>query len=402
MKEQEKHRKLKDNIWVGLIVLLTLVSMVFGCFFYSIPAEKWSTYGAVSVLGSFLFVICAKLDAFYDRYTGKELFQSGRFALLYFVSLVVALFCPQIPTAVWPYTAVFLSLTLFSNGLTGILAAANCLFLSVLLCSGGDVFLFFLYFLGGLGTVTFFRNLDKEFRIGYPVFLSELFLFLCIILFSGYAVTFDPSIILLASVNLVVSFILILFVLKYYSSTVVHKERDKYLELSDPDARIMSELKEKNQEQYFKSIHVAYFCERICAEFQMDSTCTKVAAYHHNIALSKFRTANWVNTESLCKEYEFPTGVCDVLKEFWDDNTPIRSVEAAILYVSSLVVSSILYLFEKKSDKPIDYDEVVETIFHKLLLSDKLAQCDITLAQMECMKCLFIKEKLYYDFLRRK
>lgn len=402
MEEQVNHHNFIEKAWVFLIVIMTLVALVLGCYIYQIPVEQWISYGAVSCLGAFLFVVCAKLDEFYDRSTGKEEFKPLRFVFLYVIALVISLFCPKIPTAVWPYTVVFLFLSLFSNGLTGILAATNCLFLPVLMCVNGDIFLFFMYFLSGVGTVVFFRNLDREFRIGYPIFLSELFLFLCIILFSGYTVNFDASIILFASVNLIVSFVLMLFVLKYYSSTVVHRERDKYMELGDPDSWIMKELKEKNQQEYIKSIHTAYFCERICAEFQMDSTITKVAAYHQNVALSKFQTANWASTESLCKEYGFPDKVCQVLQEFWDDQTPIKSVEAVILYVSSLLVSSVLYMFEIKPGKQINYDEVIDSIFNKLLLSGKLAKSDISLAQMETMKSLFIKEKIYYDFLRRE
>lgn len=402
MEEQVKHHNFIKKAWVFLIFLLTLAALVLGCYIYKIPVDKWISYSAVSCLGAFLFVVCAELDAFYDRFMKKSEFQPARFVLLYVIALVISLFCPKIPTAVWPYTVVFLFFALFSNGLTGILAASNCLFLSVLLCANGDIFLFFMYFLSGVGAVVFFRNLDKEFRIGYPIFLTELFLFLCIILFSGYTVNFDTSIILFASVNLVISFVLILFVLKYYSSAVVHRERDKYMELGDTDSRIMNELKEKNQQEYIKSIHTAYFCERICSEFHMDSTVTKVAAYHHNVALSKFHTANWVSTESLCKEYDFPEKVCQVLKEFWDEQTPIKSVETVILYVSSLVVSSILYMFEIKPGKQINYEEVIDSIFSKLLSSGKLAKSDISLAQMEIMKSLFIKEKLYYDFLRRE
>ena len=402
MEEQVKHHNFIDKVWVFLIVLLTLGALVSGCYIYSIPVDKWIAYGAVFCLGSFLFVVCAKLDEFYDRFTGKKEFCPVRFIFLYAIALMISLFCPKIPTAVWPYTVVFLFLSLFSNGMTGILAATNCLFLPLVLCDNGDVFLFFMYFLSGVGAVVFFRNLDKEFRIGYPIFLSELFLFLCIVLFSGYTVNFDASIILFASVNLVVSFVLILFVLKYYSSMVVHRERDKYMELGDPDSCIMNELKEKNQQEYIKSIHIAYFCERICADFQMDSTVTKVAAYHHNVALSKFQTADWESTESLCKEYGFPDKVFRVLQEFWDDKTPIRSVEATILYVSSLIVSSILYMFEIKPGKQINYEEVIDSIFNKLLSNGKLSKSDISLVQMDTMRKLFIKEKIYYDFLRRE
>lgn len=402
MEEKEKHSKLIENVCLLVNALSTVLFLVGGCLIYRISMDKWVTYGAFALLVSFLIFLTTKQELLYDRFKKKQIYNEKRYTILYIISLGIAVFCPCIPVAVWPYPVLFLLLSLFSNVLTGTVCATTCLFISLMLSSGGNLNLFMMYFLSGLAAITFFRSLDEEYKIGYPIFLTELFLLLSIVIFSGYTVNFDASIILFACVNLVISFILLLMVLKYYSSQVMHRMRDKYLELNDTEAPLMVELKQKSHADYLKTIHIAYFCERICTKLRMDPVVTKAAAYYHFIAKAKFEHVNWENTESICKEYHFPEDVQTVLKEFLDPNTPIVRVETVILYLSQMIVSSILYLFEKKPNQPIDYEEIIVSIFKKLMTGEKLAKSEVSLKQLELMKQLFIEEKLYYDFLRRE
>lgn len=402
MEEKEKHSNLIENICLIVNAIFTILFLLLGCLIYKIPMDKWVTYGAFTLLASFLIFITSKQEKLFDRFYAREEYDAKKYMILYILSLAIGVFCPCIPVAVWPYPVLFLLLSLFSNVLTGAVSATMCLLISVMLSTNGDLFIFMMYFLSGLAAIVFFRNLDQEYKIGYPIFLTELFLLLSIVLFSGYTLNFDASIILFASVNLVISFILLLMVLKYYSSTVMHRSRDKYMELNDPENALFAELKQKSRSEYLKSIHVAYFCERICTKLQMDPTVTKAAAYYHHIAKAKFEHVNWENTESICTEYGFPKEIQTVLKEFLDPATPIVQVETVILYLSQMIISTILYLFEMKPDKVIDYDEVITSVFKKLMMGEKLVKSQVSLKQIEIMRQLFIEEKLYYDFLRRE
>lgn len=402
MEEKERRSNLIENVCLLINAICTIAFLLLGSLIYKITMENWVTYGAFTLLASFLIFLTAKQEKLYDRYILKTNYDAKRYTLLYILTLAIAIFCPCIPVAVWPYPVMFLLLALFSNAFTGMVSATVCLFISIMLSTNGNLFIFMMYFLSGLAAIVFFRNLDQEYKIGYPIFLTELFLLLSIVLFSGYTFNFDASIVLFACVNLVISFILLLMVLKFYSSTVMHRTRDKYLELIDPENTLFAELKQKSRSEYLKSIHVAYFCERICAKLQMDPIVTKAAAYYHHIAKAKFEHVNWENTESICLEYSFPKEVQRVLKEFLDPNTPIVQTETVILYLSQMIVSTILYLFEVKPDKAIDYEEVITSVFKKLVSSEKLTKSRVTLEQLELMKQLFIEEKLYYDFLRRE
>ena len=68
-----------------------------------------------------------------------------RFALLYLLSLCGCLLFPMLPVGGWPYLAVFISLTIFSNQVTGISAGTVLLMITCMLYSGiGSEF--FIYF----------------------------------------------------------------------------------------------------------------------------------------------------------------------------------------------------------------------------------------------------------------
>jgi len=101
----------------------------------------------------------------------------------------------------------------------------------------------------------------------------------------------------------------------------------------------------------------------------------------------------------LAIQYVFPPMTGRILQEFLDKNVPIRKKETAVLLMSDAVISSILFLLSKEKG-PIDYEQVIDTVFRKKIESDVLKDCEITMAELTLMKKIFKEEKLYYDFLR--
>lgn len=64
------------------------------------------------------------------------------------------------------------------------------------------------------------------------------------------------------------------------------------------------------------------------------------------------------------------------------------------------VVSMVLYIFSREPDKQPDYSQIVEVIFKKKQENGSLLNSSITIHELNVMQEIFVKEKLYYDFLR--
>ena len=59
-----------------------------------------------------------------------------------------------------------------------------------------------------------------------------------------------------------------------------------------------------------------------------------------------------------------------------------------------------MYLLKKDKDAKIDYDNLIDSIIDKKISEGELKDYDVTFRELEVMKKIMKKEKLYYDFLR--
>ncbi|MDE7428525.1 MAG: hypothetical protein K2N00_04525, partial [Lachnospiraceae bacterium] len=175
----------------------------------------------------------------------------GRFSLTYLIALVIAVFLPYLPVAGWPFLVIFVLLAMFSNGMTGLVAGSLCLLLAVNF-AGCDYAIFWLYFISGMAGILVFANLDEEFKVAIPMFLSMMILALCltanVVLFSQEKLSVGQF--MIPAINLMVCCILLLVSLKMVSSAVIHRYRDKYMELNDPEYPLLVQLKELSKEEY--------------------------------------------------------------------------------------------------------------------------------------------------------
>lgn len=344
----------------------------------------------------FAFAMSEINKLFVYRNEGKY----GRFALMYLGGLTAAIFLPYLPVTGWPFLVIFVLLGVFSNGITGLIAGSVCLLISVNL-AGGNFAIFWMYFISGVVGTLVFSMLNEEFRVGLPMFISLLILTLCltanVILFSQEQLSAVQF--LIPVINLMVCCILLLISLKVFSSTVIHRNREKYMDINDPEFPLLVQLKEMSKEEYYHAVHTAYLSDRISKRLKLDDAAAKACGYYHRIGRLKGENT-WENVCAVCNEYHFPPNTRKILKEYVDDSEKLVSKETVVVLFADCIVSSIQYLFEKDPKAELDYEQIINTVFDKKLETDELWDSDISLSQIREMKKIFIEEKLYYDFLR--
>ncbi len=345
----------------------------------------------------FLFVL---LIAFYKKgfYYGNQEYP-GRFLAVYGAGLFLTVLNCFLPDKLWLFLPLAVMLVLSSGLQTGICAYMLLLYLQVLM-AGSHPEVFFAYACIGMIGITLFSHLDIDFLFGVPLF-SGLVLLFASLLAMEYAVCgylhFDAF--LYAAINVFVSFLIITFALKYVSYHILHKNRDKYQEINDPEYALLTELKKTSQRSYYHAVHTAYFSEKIARTIGADEMLAKAGGYYHKIG--KMRgTNNLKNALEIAKEYHFPPQLVQLLKEYGGKNTVLRSKEAAIVVLSDAMVSSVMFLFEKDRNAVLDYEQIVSVVFKKQMDSGLLDHCDLTMDQLRQIRTMFTEETLYYDFLR--
>lgn len=393
-KQKKQYTILISAVMFGITVLLT-------CFFSYVK-----DYAVVDIIrntvltgmGSFLVLLLMAQTRENKSYEYDNGTHGLRFLVLYIVCLVVAVACGFLPGAGWPFLVIFIALSLFSNTLVGI--AAGTLFLTVsVLLSGSGMEIFTMYFVCGLLGAILFRGLSDTYKIGVPLTVSLLFLLTAetatVVLYANETLKWE--LFLIPLMNIIISLILLLIILKMFYSTVIYLYRDKYMEINDPECPLFIELKEHSKDEYYLAMHTAYFCERIAKKLSLDAEAAKTVGYYHRIGVL-LEENTWEKVQEKIESYAFPPKALEILKEYVDKDTTKKQKETAVLIMSNAVISTILYFLARKQE--MDYDQIIDAVFKKKLETKILNDCDITMAEITAMQKLFKEEKLYYDFLR--
>lgn len=315
-----------------------------------------------------------------------------RFWCAFAVGLLIAFICVFLPSGGWPFLAVFVMLSLFSNLNTGILAASALLMIPVLL-SDATAGVFFLYFVSGVFAAGLFRKLENEFMIGLPMALSLMCLLLCetanIVLLANERLSIE--LLVIPVVNLILSSIMLLGILKFFSGAVVYQYREYYLELNDTENAALLSYKQSDRAEYFACVHIAYFCERIANKLGLHADALKCAAYYHKKGMEIIQEMDM---------HPFPPEVDAILQDFQKRKSYIVLKETAVLLCADAIINSMMYMLAKSGDKELDYDQIIDALFKRLQDGGTFNYCDITMKELRMMQKIFKEEKLYYDFLR--
>ncbi|MDE7286428.1 MAG: hypothetical protein K2N55_06275, partial [Lachnospiraceae bacterium] len=282
----------------------------------------------------------------------------------------------------------------------GLLSGGTLLMVSILLQGSGSIS-FFVYFISGFVGILVFSYVNENFKIWLPLFISLLMLFVCLsiqeVLYANEVLS--ATMFMIPMANLLISVILLIILLKFFSFSIIYRERDLYVDLNDPECPLLVELKNCSKEEYYHAVHTAYLCDRIAKKISYDDAFAKACGYYHRIGTIKGKNT-WENTEEILKENHFPEEVQRVLKEYLDKGERILSKETVLLLFCDSVISSIRYLFSKEPKIELDYQKIINTIFKKKLESGMIDYSGVSLGELQEMKRILVEERLYYDFLR--
>lgn len=325
-----------------------------------------------------------------------------RFAFIFTTGTIASCLFPLLPYNGWVFPVLALALTLFSNTLTGITAYAGMLGVCVFL-AGADSFVYIMYLFLGIMFSVLFDKLDHEYKTGAPTFISAI-LYATFLLgktvFETYgALNFE--VFMMPLINIFITFILVLAVLRFYCAVVIDREKGKYLDINDQEFELLAKYKEEDAEVYYNAIHTAYFAEKIARARNMDVDLAKNGGYYHRIIANECKNRNQ-SLEELCQSYYFPPKAIQLLQEYNYKSKAIELKETAVVHLADAVVTSIMYILQKEENKDVDCGKVALAVFKRKLDSGVYNKSELSLADIKEIEKIWIGEKLYYDFLRRK
>ncbi|WP_026490745.1 hypothetical protein [Butyrivibrio sp. XPD2002] len=326
----------------------------------------------------------------------------NRFVFSYYIGLIISVFLPLVTPEIWPFMFIFLLLGLFSTNEIGLFSGSMLVMFAVLLEKEGGYAEFFIYFLTGVVILVLLRDLTETTKLGAPLFIVVSLLFMLLVAFDILFQnrTFSLTMLIAPLVNIIINLILTLILLNIFGVYVIRKSNDRYMDINDTEYPLLVQLKEKDKNAYFRAIHIAYLAERIALDLGLNARAVKTMSYYYKIGVID-GSKTWADVKHFYIENNFPQEAVDYLKEYIEnDKSKPLSKESAIIYMCETLIASINYLFEKDKDTKINYDELIDKIFIHKMENNELYNYDISLYEIERMKKLMKKEKLYYDFLR--
>ncbi len=383
---------------VAMLLLTVLVSAMAARFYGKSDAEA----SAISILACAGFG-CVLFSLGRSREEGSFLYDNGkhlwRFTLVYLFCLSGSILLPLAPVDSWPYLAVFVGLALFSNQIVGFTAGITLLMVTGSL-KGGESSVFFLYMVSGLVGIMVFSYINETFKIWAPVFISLLLSTVCLLMqeLLIFGKELAPATFIVPAISLLADFILLMILLKFLNATV-YRNRDRYMDINDPEHPLLVRLMECSKEEYYHAIHTAYLCDRIAQKVHLNEAVVKACGYYHRIGMLKGENT-WENAREILQEYHMPNEVLNTLREYLDEDEKIISREGAVLFFCDTVISSISYLFSKDPKVELNYKEIISAIINKKIESGIIDQSDLTFGELQEVKNILVEERSYYDFLR--
>ena len=173
-KKQEKNIVLIKEVGINFFVV-SLMTFIVGALTYILnrPVSE-----IIRNTVTFLWGVLIILFLWYQSKVHKNLEYDNAYHPFRFLIVFIICFCVSIgmifaPTASWVFLSIMVVLAMFSNTVIGLTAGSVLLLITASLSGTADMYIFFLYFMIGLIGVSLFRNLDLDFQVAGPLFISN-------------------------------------------------------------------------------------------------------------------------------------------------------------------------------------------------------------------------------------
>lgn len=399
---EDSEKKFKRNtvlISIAMFFLTVLLSLLDG-FISDKDIVSIIKLGVFSSIGSLVLAFSFAISLLSGHFDYDNNEHPIRFFVFYCISLILSLAFPFMNVGGWAFLGIAVSLSIFSNSITGISGVAVLLMNCCLISNSNSYDAFFVYFAASLISILLFRNLDEHFMVGSSISVSLLSLFLfetCGFVFGeNIELSFEQFIFPIA--NVAVSALVLFGVLKYFNETVANKYRNKYLELNDQEYSVLKDIKNISKDEYFRSIHTAYLVERMANAIGCDVLAAKNCAYYHRIK----HVFNYNNKEceNFTNVHQFPPKAKETLLTYLFKIEKPECKECCLVYISDNFISTLQKVFSKDSKININYDDLIDALFERDYFKSALEDSDLTNKDFKIIKEIMKKETLYYDFLR--
>lgn len=327
-----------------------------------------------------------------------------RFVIAFLIGTAAVCLLPLLPDSGWVLPVAALALTLFSNTVTGLTAYTGLMSVCAYFASA-DTLTFLMYYLTGVLFAVLFERLDNDYRTGAPMSAAVSIYVIEIaakVIFQSHGMlTADELVIPI--MNVFVTFILMLMILRFYCAVVIDKEKGRYLRINDQEYALLAKYKVEDKQTYYNAIHTAYFAEKTARLLHMDVDVAKNGGYYHRIIVSECKKRE-KSLEEICQENKFPAEAVQLLQEYNYKSKPMKMRETVAVYLADCVVSTIMYLIERGDERSLakGYGKIATAVIHRKFESGILNESDISLSDLGGIEKIYTGEKLYYDFLRRE
>lgn len=402
MKIKEKLKNIFNRIKYGLILFACVVLIPSGTSY--LYKQSYDNLLQMIVITTFGFG-CILFEYYWrnkknTNASGMEVSIHYYYLVVFLSSVLVCLF-PMLSVLSWPFLVIALLFCLFSDTMQGIVSYA--LFL-VIACQIKDcsVSVFSFYFICGMVVILLFGKMDKTFKIGLPFFIS-----VCVFMLSSAAnvvlfmdTTLTLEVLLLPVVNIFISLILMLVVLKAYNYLFYNKFRDKYLTINDTEYSVLVDVKKENPPLYFRAIHTSYLTGKFAVAFGLDEEAIKTASYYWKIVENKQRENKSKDFLTIGDSFDFPPKALELIKELMNTKKRYVTKEAVAVYMADTTISGLADAFKEDKNARIQYRSYFEKMFKEKMDNGFFDRCEFSVCELQRMKKMLIEEALYYDFLR--
>ncbi len=345
-----------------------------------------------------LFRAVRSKDLLYDN-----LVNMNRFMISYVCCALLSALSALIPEFIIPVAAFGFICAVFSNAYSGIFS--SLIFCSMPLLISGKSFEYFLFSFATCLAIILLILIGRDIRektVSSIIIFSLVFITLYTALIVLKRTDIVPSVIINPIVGLILDDVIICLTVYGVRKNIILANEEKYDRIVDPEHPLLTELKEKNKNEYKRSIHTAYICDRLSDKLGFDRNLMKGAGFYHRIGVLSNNNMTIADaTVHMVKRENFPWPLVKILEQYGNDELDEIPPEASLLCIADTVINEVLVRMEK-GEEDIDYEKLIDRVINSLIGSrnGRLQKSGLKIQHLYRIRKYLKEEKLYYDFLR--